>query len=551
MKKMKMHKKVCIAVGAVLVIAVTAAAVFFLRKPDATSFAGNDKRTDTIALEKMDLTKSVSATGTLESAKSKSVSAGVNNIEVKSVHVSVGDTVKKGDTLVSFDESDLEDALVEAQENLADTESEVSRSVSSAQKKVTDATESYNDEVERLEKNVTEAKEKKAEAKKEAAALEKKSKKQTDASSKQMIEEQLAKAQEALEQAENAYENAVAEKESAEKQSASNVENAKENLETTQTNGNRSIKEAKKQVTQAEKSLEKCAVTAPMSGTVTAVNVEGGDLYAGGAMVQIEDTENLVVSTSIDEYDIGGVAVGQRVVILTEATDEEELEGEITFVSPTIASTQNQNAGEQAVSGSDGYAVTIALKDTDEKLRPGMTAKCSIIEESVSDVYAVPYDAVHENSDGTKFIYVLDGEVNAKNAMSENPSSEKNTGDNVSMSTEDTEKEGNQPVQKAGEGEASMPERGDREDGSSLPQQKEISVTVGMESDYYVEISGDNLKEGMRVVVPTDETDSGESDTDKTQDKQTEGLNLGGFGNGAPGMGGPDMGNGGGKGGRQ
>ena len=513
MKKIKMHKKVCIAVAVILVVTAAVAAVNIFRKPDDTSFAGNDKRADTIALTKMDLTKSVSATGTLESAKSKSVSAGVNNIEVQSVHVSVGDTVKKGDVLVSFDESDLEDALAEAQESLADAESEVSRSVSSAQKKVTDATESYNDEVERQEKNVTDAKEKKAEAKKELAALEKKSKGQTDASEKQKIEEQLAKAQEALEQAENAYENAVAEKKSSEKQSASNIENAKENLEQAQTNGNRSIKEAKKQVTQAEKSLEKCAVTAPMSGTVTAVNVEAGDVYAGGTMVQIEDTENLVVSTSIDEYDIGGVAVGQRVVILTEATDEEELEGEITFVSPTMASTQNQNAGEQGMSGSDGYEVTIALNKGDERLRPGMTAKCSIIEESVSDVFTVPYDAVHERSDGTKFIYVLDGEVNMKNPSSERKTEDKN--------------------------------------GSSMPEQKEIPVTVGMESDYYVEISGDDLKEGMRVVVPTDETDSGEGDTDKTQDKQTEGLDFGGFGNGGPGMGGPDMGNGGGKGGRQ
>ncbi len=532
MKKIKMHKRVCIALGIVLVIAAAAVAVFFLRKPDATSFAGNDKRTDTVALEKMDLTKSVSATGTLESAKSKSVSAGMNNIEVQSVHVCVGDTVKKGDTLVNFDESDLEDALAEAQENLADAESEASRSVSSAQKKVTDAAESYHDDVERLQKNVTQAKEKKAEAKKEVAALEKKSKQQTDDSKKQMLEEQLSKAQEVLEQADNAYENAVAEKEATEKQSASNIENAKENLETTQTNGNKSIKEAKKQVTQAEKSLEKCAVTAPMSGTVTAVNVEEGDVYAGGTMVQIEDTENLVVSTCIDEYDIGGVAVGQRVVILTEATDEEELEGEITFVSPTMASTQGQSTGEQMTSGNDGYEVAIALDKKDERLRPGMTAKCSIIEEEVSEVYAVPYDAVHEKSDGTKFIYVLDKDAGQ--------SAEKTGGGEASM-----------PQGKNSEEGSSMPEGMDREEGEAMPEQKEISVTVGMESDYYVEISGDDLKEGMQVVVPADETDSGESDADKIQDKETEGLDFGGFGNSAPGMGGPNMGNGGGKEGSQ
>lgn len=128
------------------------------------------------------------------------------------------------------------------------------------------------------------------------------------------------------------------------------------------------------------------------------------------------------VSTSVDEYDISDVSVGQRVVILTEATGEDEIEGEITFVAPTTGSSSlssgtqsgdSGGAGSFSTSGTStsgsGYEVKIAVKTNDERLKMGLTAKCSIILEEADNVYAVPYDAVHENSDGTTVVYVSEG----------------------------------------------------------------------------------------------------------------------------------------------
>ncbi|MCM1441378.1 MAG: hypothetical protein NC131_19560, partial [Roseburia sp.] len=45
----------------------------------------------------------------------------------------------------------------------------------------------------------------------------------------------------------------------------------------------------------------------------------------------------------------------------------------------------------------------------------------------------------------------------------------------------------------------------------------ETAVTKGMESDYYVEVSGDGLSEGLRILIPTDETSS-DSDEESKQD---------------------------------
>ncbi len=151
----------------------------------------------------------------------------------------------------------------------------------------------------------------------------------------------------------------------------------------------------------------------------------------------------------MDEYDIADVAKGMRVVIKTDATGDEELEGEITFVSPTPS---DNSAAMGSSSGESGYPVEIRLNTENERLRIGMTAKASIVLEESRDVFAVPYDAIHTNEAGESVIYIKE--------------------------------QGNSPV------------NGNKENGT-----KEIPVTKGLESDYYTEITGDELEEGMEVVL--------------------------------------------------
>lgn len=453
---LKLHKKAGICIVIILVLAATVAAgISLLMKPDR--IAEGSTRQNAIRLSKMNLTKSVSATGTLESSKSKAVTANVNNIVVKKVLAVAGDSVKKGDTLVTFDESNLKDAMAEAEENLEDARSEANRSIASAQKKVSDAQETFAEEKTKLARKVSEAKSEKTKAKKEVSKIQK----------------QLAAAKDANEK-------------------------AKEALETAQRNGDKSIKEAKRQLKEAGKNLAECSVTAPMDGTVTSVSVEEGTAYAGGTMMQIEDVHSFVVTSSVDEYDISNVETGQKVVILTEATGEEELEGEITFVAPSIGTSQTQQTGSGSMgsvsSDSSGYEIKIQVNSSNDALKLGMTAKCSIILEEAEDVFAVPYDAVHTNKDGTKVVYVQEGG---------------STSDNQLVGQADGGND--RPAQPDGTESDS-----DGKDTSS--GYREITVTTGMESDYYVEVSGDGLEEGMRILIPTDET---VSSSEESEEKDT------------------------------
>lgn len=445
---MKRHRGLLIIATVVVVIVAGAVAVIPRIGGDAETQKKEIKQ-NTVALSKMDLTRSVSATGTLASAKTKIVRADVSDVKVKKVLVKVGDEVKKGQSLVSFDKSDLKEALREAEENLADVKSQNSSELAAAQRNLSEAQETYENQ--------------------------KKQQKQTKSSSGQTEAGQTQAGQTNGDSAASLQ------------QSKSNVQSAKDALTTTKNNQKKTLREAEKSVEDAKKALESCSATASMDGTVTAIGVEAGDSYHGGDLVEISDCTNFQVSTTVDEYNISDVSKGQKVVILTDATGETELEGKITYVAPTTGSTLDSsgtsdsaggsgNGGSSMGSGassSSGYEVRIRVKTTNEKLRVGMTAKCSIILEEASDVYAVPYDAIHTNTNEESVLYVQD----------------------------------------------------------SSGTRSEVAVTKGMESDYYVEVSGEGLSEGLQILIPTDEASSGSDGEGKNDSSGLDGLLNGGKGN--------------------
>lgn len=489
-KGIRKHRKLVIAAVIVLVIAGAGAILLprFLKKEDQPAAQAKQS---TVQLSKMDLTKSVSATGTIESAKVKTVSASLSNVEIKSVKVKEGDTVKKGQTLVTFDQTDLKSALTEAQENLADVKTQISTELASAKRKLTEAQETYTSQKKQLAKNVKSAKSTYESAQKAVSTAKNAEEKQ--------------KAEEALSQAKTAYEQAKSEQKSNNSQNSSNVQSAKDQLATTKSNNSKSLREARKSVDDAKEALANASVTAPMSGTVTAVGVESGDTYSGGDMIEISDCSNLQVSATITEYDIADIKKGQKVIILTDATGETEIEGKITYVALTTGSSLSSSGSSGSSDGgsasmssssssSSGYEVRIKITDKNDTLRSGMTAKCSIILEEASDVYAAPYDAIQTDSSGNNVIYVKD----------------------------------------------------------SSGTKKEISVTKGMESDYYVEITGDDLEEGLSVIIPTDATSSSsKSDSDSSSGALDSLMGGGGKGDfGGNGGGGGGMPAGGGPGGR-
>lgn len=483
--KIKRHKMLVILLLAVVIAAGVLSVIWSNLSPSAGESA-TAKKSNIIKLKKQNLIKSISATGTVKSADSRTVSAQANNLTIKKVKVKVGDQVKKGDSLVSFDKSELKSTLTDAKENLATAKTDASRSISSATQQLSSARETYSSEQSKSAKSVTRAKKALSDAKKQVTALKKQIRKAKNAAKKKELQEQLSKAREGMSQAQTSYENAVSSRESSARQNKSSIQNAENAVANANSSAQKSIREAENQVEQAQKNLKNCAVNAPISGIVTVVNVTDGDIYSGGSMFQIEDTSSFTVTTTVDEYDISNVSVGQRAVILTEATDQQEIQGKISFVAPSTDATSSDsnnssgnNSGAVMAStssnSSEGYEVVIDITESNDKLKMGLTAKCSLILEEAKDVFAVPYDSIHKDDSGNSVIRIAKNENSTENYQ-------------------------------------------------------EVAVTKGMESDYYVEISGDSLKEGMLVIIPTDETE----ESAPNDDSEKNGFNFGG-GQGMPG----------------
>ena len=98
----------------------------------------------------------------------------------------------------------------------------------------------------------------------------------------------------------------------------------------------------------------------------------------------------------VDEIDIFEVQRGQRAIITVDALPDEQLEGEVTFISPF--STE--------VAGIVNYPVTIAIDPTDVNLKGGLTATANIIVNSRENVLYIPNGAL-EGSRGNYYVNVV------------------------------------------------------------------------------------------------------------------------------------------------
>ncbi|MCU6732718.1 efflux RND transporter periplasmic adaptor subunit [Diplocloster agilis] len=541
----KRHRK--LEISLVLIVAVGVVIVQVVSAMGSKTAMPVDLPQQTAAVERRDLMNTLSATGTIESQEQKEISSTLQNYEVKTVNVAVGDQVQEGDVLLEFDSTDLEDSLQQARDELSVAQAQNSLSLKSAQRDLESTktnveyqTQSDDQKVENAEQNLDAAQSKAADAAaRYQAAVDDKNAKKTaldEATAAQAAQEEIEaltkayeeasaaeqSAKDASESADNAvttaqnnYDSAVTDRAKSYESNVSSVEKQEDSVTNQKLNNATNLTKQEDSVQTYEENLEKCTVTAPWAGTVTEVNVEAGDTYTSGTLVKIEDCAGFVVTANIDEYDISKISQGMKVYIKTDATGDEELEGEVTFVSPVPVSSSSSGAsGGMTTSTDASYEIKVSILTPAEELRIGMTAKLSIVLESVENVLAVPYDAVQQNANGDSVIYVLDGGKGQDEGIPDG-----------------VEPEGAQ----AGEtqtGETAGKQKAPAADQSVQQNQREIVVTTGLETDYYIEVQSDELTEGMQVITPTYSTTTGTNSSFSMPDMG--GGMMGGGGGGMP-----------------
>ena len=101
------------------------------------------------------------------------------------------------------------------------------------------------------------------------------------------------------------------------------------------------------------------------------------------------------VVADVDEADIGGVAVGQRVSFTVDAFPDDVFEGKVMQIrlgssSSSSSSVTSSSTSESVVT----YEVVISADNPDLKLKPRLTANINIYTEERSGVLGVPAKAL-------------------------------------------------------------------------------------------------------------------------------------------------------------
>lgn len=536
----KKHKKLTVVLIILILIGIGIGVLVHKVKGVAENLT---KNITTETVQRQDISNYVAMTGTVIANDSQTVYSTQNGLKVLKINVEVGDEVKEGDVIAVLDSEDYAEKLETAKrqlevdeakrdlglriasEDLADAkldgldnwkEGEISVAqantdlyyaqieVQRACEDLSKAQSDLNYAVSHLEQELSDAKHDEKKAKSERDAYTK----DTDpwnAADKiyQAAKDKRKDLEEQYENREHTLSNYYSSVNNAQRQ----VENANENLEKTQRNADNaqekfadSAEQARRQIVDRSESLEErkldasiatdssedrvkelqkqvdeCTIKAPMSGVITSVSIEEGDETSteNNTICVIQDTTGFKAEGTVDEYDISKIYEGMTAVIKTEATGDLEMTGKVSFVSPT-PKTQSSSAMNDSSSAAV-YPVRVIIDELDEAVRIGMTAETKLIIEEAKDVLTVPYDCIKEKEDGTCVIYAERAEGEApeggKFAAGKKPDSKDVDASDVSFA-------------------------------STLG--KEIVITKGLETDYYTEISGPEVKEGMNVYVVGD-----------------------------------------------
>jgi len=370
-----------IIAGLVALLVVAAGGYFIYSKTRKST----DKKYVTEAVKRGDITASVSETGRLDAKVSVLVGTEVSGT-IREIDVDYNSVVKKGQVLLKLDQ-DLFRAQVEQQmANVKSAEAHLGELVSG--KGMTHSGV------------VTDIDQKKAQLEKAKADYDR---------SKELLKRGII-AQQDLDTMKSAYLVADAQL----KASESNT--AKDDVTGAQIEGARaSVRQARATLLTANTNLSKTVIKAPMDGVVIDKTVEVGQTVAASFstpnLLTIGDLLVMQVTTSIDEADVGQVAVGQEAEFTVDAFPHRVFKGNVSKVYYAPVTVQNVVT----------YSGIIEVQNPERILRPGMTANVKIITSRKKGVLTVPSSALRVVMDvpykepkglqrGTRTVWVMRGE---------------------------------------------------------------------------------------------------------------------------------------------
>jgi len=138
-----------------------------------------------------------------------------------------------------------------------------------------------------------------------------------------------------------------------------------------------------------ETNLAKACICAPIGGVVLSRNIDVGQIVASSLQAPVLFTiaanlSKMELRVDIDEADVSAVQVGQKADFTVEAYQGRSFPAEIAEVS----------FAPQTIDGVVTYEAVLSIDNSDELLRPGMTATAEITVNEIAGALLVPNAAL-------------------------------------------------------------------------------------------------------------------------------------------------------------
>jgi len=164
-----------------------------------------------------------------------------------------------------------------------------------------------------------------------------------------------------------------------------------------QTGAEASLLEAQSRLDAQEERVKWTTIVAPMSGTITRLEIEEGEIVTSGrsafsrspALMIIDDLDRMIVKTKINEVEIAQIKIGQEAEIKVDSYPDKVFEGSVIEISPSANPRQEQ--------GGDGiitFEVNVEVLGSPSELLPGMSADVDIIVFHRKDILQLPIESV-------------------------------------------------------------------------------------------------------------------------------------------------------------
>ncbi|WP_347839792.1 efflux RND transporter periplasmic adaptor subunit [uncultured Draconibacterium sp.] len=167
-----------------------------------------------------------------------------------------------------------------------------------------------------------------------------------------------------------------------------------------------SVLSAQASLDEAEEQLVKTKIYAPISGTISALNVEKGErvvgtsMMVGTEMMTVADLNRMEVQVEVNENDIVKVMKGDTALVEVDAYLNRKFKGIVTEIANSASVTgtssdQVTNFDVKVFLLHESYADLIDEENGNlYPFRPGMSATVDILTETRENVISVPISAV-------------------------------------------------------------------------------------------------------------------------------------------------------------